>query len=105
MQGNIIYAIKVILFISIFTVYLYILIRKNYPNTEKIECIGCSLFMSFFITFFINEISVKYLEYIYSNVELLFWFVNFSMATFIAKIQITITNIITKNNSYTKEAN
>ena len=94
MYGNIFYAIQVIIFTFLFTGYLYTIFTKKFRLADKVERLGCSLLTSFLVTCMVSVISMSFLESIYQNVWVLFWFINFSMACVVAHIEIGIVYII-----------
>lgn len=96
MNGNIFYAIQVIIFTFLFMGYLYIVFSKKFRLSDRIERWGCSLLVSFMVTMMVTVLSMSFLEGIYFNAWVLFWFINFSMAVVIAHIEIGIVYFLSK---------
>ena len=96
MNGNIFYAIQVIIFTFLFMGYLYTVFSKKFRLCDKVERWGCSLLVSFMVTMMVSVLSMSFLEGVYFNAWLLFWFINFSMAAVIAHIEIGIVYVISK---------
>ena len=100
MRGNLLYAIQVIIFTFAFMGYLYFVFKKTFPKSEKVEHLGCSLLISFMTTCIVTVISMCFLESIYFYAWVLFWFINFSMAMCMARIEIKISVFAMKKLSY-----
>lgn len=96
MHGNIFYAIQVIIFTFLFTGYLYTVFTKKFRRSDKVERIGCSLLTSFLVTCMVTVISMTFLEGIYFNAWVLFWFINLSMSVVVAHLEIGIVDILSK---------
>ncbi len=96
MRGNILYSIQVIIYTFSLMVYLYFVFKKNYPKTDKIECMGCSCIVSILVCMMTTVLSMTYLESIYYNAWVLFWFINFSMAVCFARFEISIVKFLQK---------
>lgn len=96
MRGNIIYAIQVILFTFLLMRYLYFVFKKQFPKSDKVECYGASLLVSFMVTCMVTVISMVYLESLYFNAWVLFWFINLSMAVVVSRFEIFIVGVLAK---------
>ena len=94
MNGNIFYAIQVIIFTFLFMDYLYTVFSKKFRLSDRIERWGCSLLTSFLVTTMVSVLSMTFLEEIYFNAWVLFWFINFSMAVVVAHIEIGIVHFL-----------
>ena len=96
MNGNIFYAIQVIIFTFLFMGYLYTVFSKKFRLSDKIERWGCSLLTSFLVTTMVSVLSMSFIEGVYFNAWMLFWFINFSMAVVVAHIEIGIVHFLSK---------
>lgn len=96
MRGNILYSIQVIVFTFILMTYLYFMFRKVYPKADKLECCGCATIMGILVCMVVTVLSMTYLESVYFNAWVLFWFINFSMAIFISRVEVNIVKFLQK---------
>ena len=96
MYGNIFYAIQVIIFTFLFMGYLYTVFSKKFRLSDKVERWGCALLTSFLVVTLVSVLSMTFLGEVYFNAWVLFWFINFSMASVVAHIEIGIVYFLSK---------
>lgn len=97
MEGNILYAVQVIIFTFILWGILFFIYRKEFPKVDRMELFGCSVVTSLLIDMLtVGVLSMSFLESVYYSAWVLFWFINFSMAFFSAYIEIFIVKFLLK---------
>ena len=82
MRGNIFFAVGLIVFIFLFMPHAYQVLKTKFKeqHPEKIEIMGCTCVISVVITFFSTAMAYCFLEPVFHNNQVAFWFILFAIS-------------------------